>query len=235
MKENSRKLLPFLWRCVNAKSMLIKGVLCCVLYSGTVQANLINTDFSNGFDNWSAEVSSYDFSTNQNNIESGDLFASYADNFGINGDQVTLSTTTDGIIDVYGVVLFQDVVFSAIGADSVLELSLNVLLSLTDNVDFGFVQLRDLSGNLATLDLLAGGTFDITDWIGVNATFEIGLFDNAFDLGDSLSISSLQVVERVNDVPAPAFMTLLGLMLLLLLQRYKGRDVNQGVKGSRYA
>ncbi len=65
-------------------------------YSQFASASLMNTDFSDGFSGWQAEVTSYNLDTATDTTLSGDIFADFSDNFSLSGDEVSLSTTASG-------------------------------------------------------------------------------------------------------------------------------------------
>ena len=195
-------------------------ILTCWI-SSNAYANLMNTDFSAGFEHWQGEVLIFDGVSDDTASGVGipDIFT---DNFQLSGNEVTLQTSFDDPFEHWSVVLFQDVVFDPVAAGSSLMISLDTLLGVTDNGpfgDLGFVQLRDLSTN-DTLDLTAGGLFDISTWIGVDATFEIGVQDGDFNLADLIQVSNLTVFEQTAQVPTP---TTLALFFLAIVGISAGR------------
>lgn len=186
----------------------------CLLFSSlSFSMSLINPDFNAGFLGWSGEiVSDSNFLPTIINPDSSPF------NFSTTPGSATVATN-NAAFDIFSVVLFQDFLLDPIATGSVLELSLNVTQSLTSPSDFTFVQLRDTSGVLGVLDLIAGGTYDISNWIGVSAAFEFGVVDTDFLLPDSLTVSNISIFERAADVPAPASLWLIGLGLVFLRRR----------------
>ncbi|WP_016954270.1 PEP-CTERM sorting domain-containing protein [Catenovulum agarivorans] len=191
----------------------------------SASAGLINNDFANEFDHWNGEVVSYNYLADMDNVASGDITASYVDNFSTSAGSATLTTSFDDENDYWSVVLFQDFTFDIIAPSNSLTLSLDVSYSLTDDFfDYAFVELLDLDDNLAAIDLTSGGAFDVTDWSGVNASIQFGVIDGDFDVFDSITISNLTITETTTDVPEPTSVALLlSGLLLLARQRWLGK------------
>lgn len=205
---------------VNKKFKLIKPtcLLLGVLTSQYASAALMNSDFSSGFDHWQGEVVTYNYDTNSDNYDLGDITGSYADNYMITGNSATLTTSFDDENDYWSVVLFQDFTVDTITADSTLTLSLDVEIELTSIFDdYAFVELLDLDDNLTAIDLTTGGSFDITAWSGVNASIQFGVMDGDFDVFDSLTVSNLTITETLAKVPEPStvLIFLTGIALLI--------------------
>jgi hypothetical protein len=175
-------------------------------------ASLINTDFSAGFSNWTAEI--IDLNLGPQFIDP----SLYPDNFTASTNSVSLNTSTDGQNDIWSIVLFQDVIFSQMGSGA-LTLSLDVTTDLTSN-DYYFVQLRNLISN-DVMDLSNGGSFDISAWIGVDATFEMGVQDLDFALPDYLVVSNINISST--DIPEPASWLLFLLGICGLRQRVRNK------------
>ncbi|GAB3036524.1 PEP-CTERM sorting domain-containing protein [Bowmanella dokdonensis] len=196
-------------------AVLLLAGLC---YSQFAAANIINQDFANAFDNWQGEVISYNAGSGTNSTASGDIFAAFSNNFSLGGNQVTLATSATGMDEFWSVLLYQDFVLDPSAGGAPLTLSLDVADNLTGDDDFFFAQLRNLDTN-DVLDLSGGGSFDVSDWVGINASLEFGVQDGDFNLGDSLSISNIRLAEQVTEVPEPSSLLLLALGALLLLRR----------------
>ncbi len=181
-------------------------------------AALLNPSFENSFEYWQAEASIDNLGALSTEI--GDA----ADYSGISAgsSSATLTNYSDqNIGDIYGLVLFQDFSFDAINPGEQLLLSLDVDYGLTDGfvADFAFAQLRNLDDN-SILDVLDGGVFDVTSWIGANTTFEFGLFDGDYQLGDWITVSNLSVdiagTEPPSSVPEPSTLFLFSLGLVAM-------------------
>ncbi|GGD51843.1 PEP-CTERM sorting domain-containing protein [Lacimicrobium alkaliphilum] len=196
-------------------TMLLVAALGCSQFAS---ADLMNSDFSDGFNGWQAEVTSYNLDTATDTTLSGDIFADFSDNFSLSGDEVSLSTTASGNQEFWNIVLFQDFVVDSLDAGQSLTLSLDISSQLTDELfDFSFAQLRNLQTN-DVLDLSSGGSFDISTWAGVNASLEFGVQDGDFILGDSLSFSGLSIMQS-STIPEPATLLLFGLGALALTRK----------------
>ena len=196
-------------------SILLAGLL---LTGQSASAGLVNPDFSAGFVGWEGEVIIFDFGTGTDSTQSRGYHRRLPQQLRHQRQPGHPSQPPpDGASDTWSVLLYQDFMFDPIAAGATLQLALSVATALTDSsLDFAFAQLRDLSGGLATLDLSAGGVFDVTAWIGVNATLEFGVQDGDFVLPDSLTVSGITVTEQPGVVPLPSSLLLLGLGLLVL-------------------
>ncbi|WP_143872177.1 hypothetical protein [Catenovulum sediminis] len=210
-------------------------LLCGLMINKMANAGLINQDFSSGFSNWHGEVVVYNFTSDSDTLDFGDIAGSYPENFETSSNTVTLNTSFDIDNDYWSIVLFQDFTVDNITAGNNLTLALDVSYRLTDDVfDFVFVQLFDLDNNLSTIDLTAGGRFDLTAWSGANASIQFGVIDGDFDLFDSLTVANLSITETVADIPEPAalFIFIGGLILLvvrLTLRVHLPRMIQVGV------
>ena len=204
-------------RRLAAAMLLLSGFM-----ANTANADFINTDFSNGFDNWQGEVLGFDYTAApglEDFADVGDITATYPDNFTLSGPAATVTTTADATSDYYSIVMFQDAFLDILAPNESLWLSLGVSTSLTSAVDdFFFVQLRNLATD-DVVDLSAGGSFDITAFTGNNVTFEFGVQDNDFVLGDALTVSNISFDVTATDVSAPAGTLLAALGLGMMAWR----------------
>ena len=190
-----------------------------LLFSNTSQASIINMDFASGFDSWQGEI------IDETNTYSEVDPVLYPERFELSGDAVTLSTGFSGNSEIWSVLLFQEFTFGplTLGNDT-LYLSFELLKNLTDPDplagDFYFVYLRDLDTN-DIMDLSSGGTFDVTNWIGINASFEFGVQDFDFTHPDSITLSNLNVRQNGSniDVPAPASVVWYVVLCLFLIRK----------------
>jgi hypothetical protein len=199
------------------RQCLLPVLLGC---SGVAQAGLLNPDFSQGFQHWQAAVSWTDQQSGSDATDSGELFGAYPAAFSLSGSNVTLTTALQAQRELWSLLMYQDLQLDAVGPGKALWLQFNLKALLSSSADFYFAQLRDLDTN-DVLDLSAGGRFNLTSWIGRNLTLEFGVQDNDFVLGDSLTLSQLQLESR--DVPAPASLLLFCAGLLLLPRAGTGR------------
>lgn len=195
-----------------------------LLFSNATQASIINMDFASGFDNWQGEI------IDETNTYSTVDPALYPDSFELSEDAVTLSTGFSGNSEIWSTLLFQEFTFGPLAqGNDTLYLSFDLLKNLTDpdplTGDFYFVYLRDLNTN-DIMDLSSGGTFDVTSWIGIDASFEFGVQDVDYTYSDSITLSDLNVRQsgpNIN-VPAPASMVwylALGIFLMRKINTVK--------------
>jgi hypothetical protein len=184
-------------------------------FSSISQASILNADFSQGFDHWQAQVSQFDPLSADSTTQTGPIAPLFPESFSLSDNRLTLTTALQQDLENWSLVLFQDLQFDALASGQSLWLSLNIMAWLSTSDDFYFAQLRDLSTN-DVLDLTAGGSFDISSWIGRSLTLEFGLQDNDFQLGDMLEISDLNLSIANNTVPMPATILLLLPALWLL-------------------
>ncbi len=186
---------------------LAAGLLC----SGASFANLLNGDFSSGFDSWEGEV--YDGATTLVNPPT----SSPTGNFYVNlsGEAVVTNDNTN-----YSVNLFQDfTVQSLLAPANTLWLELNFSATVSDAFDDLVVaQLEDLSGSLSTLDI-SGGSVDITAWAGSSAEILFLVEDVDFTTGDFLTIGNIRITQHAASVPEPGTSALFLSAGLALLAR----------------
>lgn len=211
--QQSNRRVPCPRRPLTA--MLLVSALGCSQFAS---AGLMNTDFSDGFNGWQAEITSYNLDTATDTTLSGDIFADFSDNFSLSGDEISLNTTASASEELWNIVMFQDFVVDSVDAGQSLMLSLDISSQLTDEAfDFSFAQLRNLQTN-DVIDLSSGGSFDISTWAGVNASLEFGVQDGDFNLGDSLSLSGLSIMQS-STIPEPTTVLLFGLGALALTRK----------------
>lgn len=206
-------------------------VLSILLLSATVaHAELLNTDFSNGFAHWTAEVMEYDIAQNSINVNSGDIASLYSENFITNGGTgVELSTFSDGNFDYYGITLSQDFRFISLTTGTSLELSVDVTNGATSDQDTVVAGIFDASNNDLLVDLSLGGVFNVTNLIGYDLFIQFSIIDDDLSLLDAqlpfdfLKIENLSVQECNTLVPEPSsiVLMLLGVLGILLGHRTK--------------
>ncbi|MDC8830026.1 hypothetical protein [Alteromonas gilva] len=189
MSTHFDQATKFIRHCLSATLLLFCATLAVPAY-----ASFVNTDFSSGFSAWEGNV---------NDTDLGDIFADYPDNFALNGSSATLITSAGEIEDYWLISMYQDAVLASLAPNESLWLSLGVSALLSSADDFFFVQLRDLNTN-DVIDLSTGGSFDISSMTGGSVTFEFGVIDNDFVLGDELTVSNINFNVTTESVPAPA-------------------------------
>ncbi len=195
------KLKPYLQTIA-----LAAGLLC----SAASSANLLNGDFSSGFDNWEGEV----FDGAATTVSP--LPGSFGDNFDASSGAAVI--TNDDIN--WAVTLFQDfTVQSLLNPANTLWLELDFSSSVSAPFsDFVVAELVDLGGSLATLDI-SGGSVDITSWAGLNAEILFLVEDGDFDTGDFLTIDNISITQHAASVPEPGSLALFLSAGLALLAR----------------
>lgn len=201
------------------KNILTKIALAVlIMFSFSSHATLINGDFNNGFVGWEGEVAVFDNFTGGDDLFFGDITGSYPDSFLVDATlgQATVQTGSFGDLDYYSVAFYQDFTMNTIAAGSSLWLSLDVAFNLTDDtVDFAYAQLIDTVTN-DSLNLLSGGSFNITSWAGKQVALEFGVADDDFVLGDTLSAANINITEHPTEVPEPSTLLIFGLGLFVL-------------------
>lgn len=208
-------------------SSVLVLLVSCLGVCGKAQALLINGDFAAGFDAWRGEVTDLGFVT----TDVDPLPGTFPVNFDASSGAAALATTTltDGVFSVF---MFQDFTMDVGLPGESLILSLDLELTLTDPGlgDTGFAQLNyDEVGGvfLDTLDLLAGGSFDVTALSGQSVQLLFGVED--FDDGvDQLRVDNIRIAHVPNAVPAPSSALLLlaacGLVVPVALLRRRLPD-----------
>ncbi|WP_031434942.1 PEP-CTERM sorting domain-containing protein [Methylomarinum vadi] len=184
-----------------------------VLWSTSSLAALQNGNFSDGFNGWQGQV--YDDTNGYVTVNP----ASNTNNYGeiSDGAQLTTSYFEDGI---WSVALYQDFSFQSVAVGNTLELSLGLTISTDNLADIAFAQLEDPTGTLLTLDLLDGGTFDVTAWAGQSASISFGIQDNAGAVPDFLQVHNIVITEKAAAVPEPPILVLIGTGLIALRRKF---------------
>lgn len=200
-------------------------------FGSGASAGLMNADFSAGFTGWSGELCTFNATTLADSCYDDATMmpipplpvdpSSYSDNYILPGaGSAKISTSSAGDVDTYFVSLFQDFTVDAIAPGSTLDLSLSVLTMLTTPSN-GAVQLIDNGGVLPTIDLTAGGIYDITSWVGASAQLALFVSDDDFTLPaltDMITVSDITFTETAS-VPEPGSLLLFGLGMAGLLRR----------------
>ena len=197
-----------------------------LMFSHIAGAGILNGDFSSGFTGWQGEVTEDDGSGFGNIVSVNPLPGSYTDNYSSASGSAVLTAASSSTDLVYGVSLFQDFTIDTIAAGSTLELSLDITASLTDpdgNYGFGdFITAQLESTGMTTLDLSAGGVFDVTDWAGLAASITFYIEDGDYAT-DTLTIDNIVFTEKTAAVPAPATILLFTLGLAAMRKKLSAK------------
>ena len=211
--------LPIFYPCKYSKLKsflqiiaLTSGLLC----SGASFANLLNGDFSSGFDNWQGEVT-YDDPTTFNPTD--ELVSPLPGSFGANFDASSGAAIITNDDTNWAAALFQDfTVQSLLSPANTLWLELDFSSSVSDPFDLVVAELIDLGGTLSTLNI-SDGSVDITAWAGSSAEILFLIEDADFFTGDFLTIDNIRITQHAASVPEPGTLVLFLSAGLALLAR----------------
>jgi hypothetical protein len=186
---------------------LTAGLLC----SGASFANLLNGDFSSGFDHW--EGSLFDGSTD---TDLTSLPGAFGTNFNAgSGAAVVTNDDTN-----YSVNLFQDfTVQSLLDPANTLLLELGFSSNVSAPFDLVVAELVDPGGVLPILNISGGSSFDITTWAGSSAKIFFLVEDGDYNTGDFFTIDNIRITEHAASVPEPGTSALFLSAGLALLAR----------------
>jgi len=218
VRIKERKVQRLSINIINIK-MLKWLVLSLIGLHMSANANLISPDFGAGIADWQVEIMG-DPDPASPVVLPGDA-ADLVDVVMSGTNTVTIQpavTNYNGSpTEIWSVVLFQDFMLTPSSAGSTFALAVDILSGVSSAADdFIFAQIRDLDNNMGPLDLLAGGVFDVSAWVGVNSTIEFGVIDGDFLLQDFLTVSNLSITETISQVPAPALGALFVFAVILL-------------------
>ena len=197
------RLKPFLQTMT-----LAAGLLC----SGASFANLLNGDFSSGFDNWEGEVI---YDDPMSGFPVFEIVDPLMGNFDASSGAAVITNDDTN----WGVTLFQNfTVQNLLLPANTLWLELDFSSNVSDTFDFDLASLLDMGGALTALDI-SGGSVDITAWAGSNAQIIFQLEDGDFFTGDSLTIGNIRITQHTASVPEPGTSALFLSAGLALLAR----------------
>ena len=188
---------------------LVAALMTC----SSASASIINSDFSDGLNNWNADYSYFD-GAQEHYYEPVIDFADFTDNFSTGSNSVTLTTSFDDDNEYFGLYLFQQ--FEV--ADDAFELSLNVDYHLTDfDIDWASVTLVDENFDVIHDFMNDGLSVNISSLTGSLVSLELGLEDGDFVYGDYLTVSDITMSSV--EVPEPSSVALFALAFLALSRR----------------
>ena len=192
----------------------VSALAAALLCSAFSSAELLNGDFSSGFDNWQGEVTSGDPGTTTA------VNPSAITNFDASSGTAVISNDDTN----WAVALFQDfTVQSLLASGNTLWLELDFSASVSGPFDFFVAELEDTTGGLLTLDI-SSGSIDITAWAGMAAGIVFYLQDDDFQTGDFLTIDNIRITQHEASVPEPTSLFLLlgaGLGLIASQRKFK--------------
>ena len=170
-------------------------LVASMMASSVATAGLINSDFSSGLDAWGGDVQVYNYDNDTSEWALDIDFADYADNFSVAADAVTLTTSFDAENDFWGAYLYQSFV---VNSDAQ-----TLSLDFSADADYSFVTLVDDNWNLIHDFASDGLSFDISAWVGSTVSLEFGVEDEDFNLGDTLTVSNINLTRAAAEVSEP--------------------------------
>ena len=180
----------------------------CV-FAATTQAAIMNGDFSNDFEHWSAQVATCIVCDGSDDvvIDISNPPDEFTTNFDASSHAALL--TINDFDHVFSVSLFQT--FTMPTADA-LVLSMDLAINLSDPLlDLAFAQLMALDGELL-LDLSVSDEFDVSAYAGEDVEILFGITD--FDLSlDTLTVDNIVITPSVS---IPNVLSLLACGLIVL-------------------
>jgi hypothetical protein len=205
MKNNTQYKIQtsvIAWCCITL-------LMAALLHSNKASATIINSTFENGFTGWQGQVDIFD-GVSEAFFVDVDNIADFPNSFKRNTNGVTLTTAIEDINEVFGVYLFQP--FTASSTAESLSLSFNA------SADFFQVALFDASLNLLHDFNLHGLIADLTRYRNQVLFLEFAVGDEDFILGDTLSVSDIQIKSTSVSEPTTLFISLLALMAMFVFQ-----------------
>lgn len=175
-------------------------------------ADIVNEDFGNGLNDWSADYSYFD-GVNEYYYEPVTDFEDFTDNFSTNGNSVTLTTSSDGTNEVFGLYMYQG--FEVAANSHELSLTFNVL------ADHAYVTLVDENLDLLHDFINDGLSVDISNLVGSLVSLEFGIEDEDFVYDDFLTVSNISISKNATSVPEPSSLAIFALAFVALRTRLK--------------
>ncbi|BCO19666.1 hypothetical protein KUC3_25230 [Alteromonas sp. KC3] len=190
---NKKQTTVVYWCCITL-------LMLALSLSSKASATLINSNFDNALDGWQGQVDIFD-GANELFFVDINNFSDFSNNFSSNAGTLSLSTDFQGADEIFGVYLFQSFTVSA----STHSLS----LAFSAAADFFQVALFDSSSNLLHDFNTDGATADLSVLRGQQVSLEFAVGDTNFSLGDTLTVSNIQLADSSVAVSEPVSFSLL--------------------------
>ncbi|MFD3318664.1 hypothetical protein ACE414_13575 [Alteromonas macleodii] len=200
---NKKQSAVMYWCCITL-------LMLALSLSSKASATLINSSFDNAFDGWQGQVDIFD-GTNELFFVDVNNFYDFSNNFSTDTGALFLSTDFRGADEIFGVYLFQS--FTVGASAHSLSLVFNAV------ADFFQVALFDSNANLLHDFVTDGATADLSALRGQMVSLEFAVGDTNFSLGDTLTVSNIQLADTSVAVPEPFSFSLLLMVLAWLWVR----------------
>lgn len=184
---NKKQTAVMYWCCITL-------LMLALSLSSKASATLINSTFDNALTGWQGQVDIFDGVNELFFVDVND-FSDFSNNFSTNADTLFLSTDFQGADEIFGVYLFQSFTVGA----SAHSLS----LAFSAAADFFQVALFDSSANLLHDFNTDGAIANLSALRGQVVSLEFAVGDTNFSLGDTLTVSNIQLVHTSVAVPEP--------------------------------
>ncbi|MBT3134130.1 hypothetical protein KL866_03205 [Alteromonas sp. ALT199] len=184
---NKKQSAVMYWCCITL-------LMLALSLSSKASATLINSTFDNALTGWQGQVDIFDGVNELFFVDVND-FSDFSNNFSTNADTLFLSTDFQGADEIFGVYLFQSFTVGA----SAHSLS----LAFSAAADFFQVALFDSSANLLHDFNTDGAIANLSALRGQVVSLEFAVGDTNFSLGDTLTVSNIQLVHTSVAVPEP--------------------------------
>lgn len=184
---NKKQTAVMYWCCITL-------LMLALSLSSKASATLINSTFDNALTGWQGQVDIFDGVNELFFVDVND-FSDFSNNFSTNADTLFLSTDFQGADEIFGVYLFQSFTVGS----SAHSLS----LAFSAAADFFQVALFDSSANLLHDFNTDGAIANLSALRGQVVSLEFAVGDTNFSLGDTLTVSNIQLVHTSVAVPEP--------------------------------
>lgn len=187
-------------------------LLVCALISRSAFAELINSDFTNGYNGWHSDVTFYDVNSGSDIADLDIDFSNYTDNFVLASNSLTLNTSGDFDNEYWGLYAYQE--FQVASNSSALS------LELAHDADYVYVTLVDENFDLIHDFLSDGLIADLTAFSGMGVSLEFGIedfYDDGIPLNENyLTISNVSISTVPVPVPEPSSFAIFALALVAI-------------------
>ncbi|GEA02244.1 hypothetical protein KUL17_11410 [Alteromonas sp. KUL17] len=201
---NKKQTAAMYWCCITL-------LILALSFSSKASASLINSSFDNALEGWQGQVDIFD-GANELFFVDVNNFSDFSNHFSTNEGTLFLSTDFQGANEIFGVYLFQS--FTVGASAHSLSLVFNAV------ADFFQVALFDSNANLLHDFVTDGATADLSALRGQMVSLEFAVGDTNFSLGDTLTVSNIQLADTSVAVPEPfSFSILLMALSGLWLRR----------------